>query len=792
MLAATGYEKEPELSQQCRHFEFAEILLATENFDESLVIGRGGFGKVYRGTIFNGSSTVIAAIKRLDSSSNQGTPEFWAEVEMLSKLRHCHLVSLFGYCNHEKEMILVYEYMPTGSLEDHLHKLATPISWLQRLKICIGTARGLDYLHTARWAQESIKKGSLKHIIDTGIRGEISPKCLKEFVRIAERCLHSDPKQRSTMAEVVVALMSVLTLQEKIDNSLQPAGRTVFGRMATMFSLPSIGENSEKFYEQLNFTCIRPPNYCHQKRIAVVISKSICNTDPNQLRAWEHLQMSYANSCVYSGLLKSEEWHSIRAEQVIDMLHPSSSRGDSNISSTRAGSITSKSSTGEGSSGKVLSGQGSADVESFNGYCEINRYKLEEVIGKGSSGVVCSAYDTHLGEKVAIKQITGIFENVSVATSILREIKLLRLLRHPDIVEVKNFLLPPSGREFKDIYLVFELMDSDLHQVIKANGDLTPEHHQFFLYQLLRGLKYLHTANVSHRDLHPKNILANADCRLKICDFGCARVAFKDQPTTVFWTDYIGSRWYRAPELCGSFYSKYTPAIDIWSIGCIFAEILSGRPLFPGKNVVHQLGQITDLLGTPSYENIAKIRNEKARGHLSSMRKKKPIPFPQTFPNADPLALRLLERMIAFQPRDRPSVEEALSDPYFKNVAKVDREPSSQPTSKLEFEFECRSNKKKDVRKLIYREILEYHPSKLKEFLDGAEPTGLMYPSVADQFKKKCALLDEHDGKGTMAAPLERQRSSSLPRACLLYSNAAAQGAVEVTNGLSKHSIKEV
>ena len=90
----------------------------------------------------------------------------------------------------------------------------------------------------------------------------------------------------------------------------------------------------------------------------------------------------------------------------------------------------------------------------------------------------------------------------------------------------------------------------------------------------MRGLKYVHTANVYHRDLKPKNILANADCKLKICDFGLARPAFHDSgPTTVFWTDYVATRWYRAPELCGSFFTKYTPAIDIWSVGCIFAEI---------------------------------------------------------------------------------------------------------------------------------------------------------------------------------------------------------------------------
>nr|KJB28229.1 hypothetical protein B456_005G035600 [Gossypium raimondii] len=397
-----------------------------------------------------------------------------------------------------------------------------------------------------------------------------------------------------------------------------------------------------------------------------------------------------------------------------------------------------------------------ADVDFFTEYGEGSRYRIEEVIGKGSYGVVCSAYDTHTGEKVAIKKINDIFEHVSDATRILREIKLLRLLRHPDIVEIKHILLPPSRREFKDIYVVFELMESDLHQVIKANDDLTPEHYQFFLYQLLRGLKYIHTANVFHRDLKPKNILANADCKLKICDFGLARVAFNDTPTAIFWTDYVATRWYRAPELCGSFFSKYTPAIDIWSIGCIFAELLTGKPLFPGKNVVHQLDLMTDLLGTPSAEAIARVRNEKARRYLSSMRKKKPIPLSHKFPNADPLAVRLLERMLAFEPKDRPSAEEALADPYFKGLAKVEREPSAQPVTKMEFEFERRRITKEDVRELIYREILEYHPKMLKEYLEGSEPTGFMYP-----------------------------------RPCVLYSDNSVQNSTDVTDNLSKCSIKE-
>lgn len=236
----------------------------------------------------------------------------------------------------------------------------------------------------------------------------------------------------------------------------------------------------------------------------------------------------------------------------------------------------------------ILLLQNSSEMDFFSEYGDASRYKIQEVIGKGSYGVVCSAIDTHTGEKVAIKKIHDIFEHLSDAARILREIKLLRLLRHPDIVEIKHIMLPPSRRDFKDIYVVFELMESDLHQVIKANDDLTKEHYQFFLYQLLRALKYIHTgifspnailfyicsrshcmffdsswalgqffflhfcargnilifsyisaANVYHRDLKPKNILANANCKLKICDFGLARVAFSDTPTTIFWTVWL-------------------------------------------------------------------------------------------------------------------------------------------------------------------------------------------------------------------------------------------------------------
>ncbi|KAK8959105.1 Mitogen-activated protein kinase 9 [Platanthera guangdongensis] len=419
-------------------------------------------------------------------------------------------------------------------------------------------------------------------------------------------------------------------------------------------------------------------------------------------------------------------------------------------------------------------------AEFFTEYGEASQYEIIEVVGKGSYGVVGAATDSHTGEKVAIKKINDVFEHVSDATRILREIKLLRLLRHPDIVEIKHIMLPPSRREFRDIYVVFELMESDLHQVIKANEDLTREHHQFFLYQLLRALKYIHSANVYHRDLKPKNILANADCKLKICDFGLARVSFNDAPSAIFWTDYVATRWYRAPELCGSFFSKYTPAIDIWSIGCIFAEMLTGKPLFPGKNVVHQLDLMTDLLGTPSPESIAKIRNEKAKRYLSSMRKKNPVAFSQKFRDADPLARRLLQRLLAFDPKDRPSAEEALSDPYFHGLANVEYEPSTQPISKLEFDFEKRKLTKDDVRELIYREILEYHPQMLKEYLRGGEQTSFMYPRERVLPTKEGKSDKEHDSESLSAADAVNESTSNSPH------GETSEDFVATVNGQSK------
>lgn len=389
----------------------------------------------------------------------------------------------------------------------------------------------------------------------------------------------------------------------------------------------------------------------------------------------------------------------------------------------------------------------------FRGCSEGKRYTVQEVIGKGSYGTVCAAVDNLTGEKVAIKRIHNVFENVADATRILREIKLLRLLKHPDVVDVKHILLPPDPRSFKDIYVVFELMESDLHTVIGANDDLTPDHHKVFLYQLLRGLAFIHSTGVLHRDLKPKNILANSNCKLKICDFGLARPFLGDDTPTA-WTDYVATRWYRAPELCGCFYGRYSQAVDIWGIGCLFAETLLGKPLFPGRDSVSQLQLITDLLGKPPPAVIDRIGNQKARNFLAALPNKPPTPFDQKFRNADQNALDLLKGLLAFDPAERMSASAALQHRYFDGLPKaVPAEIKPISTSQFEFELQRRLSDS-DVRNLIYKEILNYHPLVLAQHMAGRMSViASQVDMESEHIQQQFIVSEQHGMSGTVTGP---------------------------------------
>ena len=300
-------------------------------------------------------------------------------------------------------------------------------------------------------------------------------------------------------------------------------------------------------------------------------------------------------------------------------------------------------------------------------------------------------------------QIANAFDNATDARRTLREIKLLRRLQHENIVLLKDIMRPPSKDDFNDVYLVYELMDTDLHQILRSSQGLSDEHCQYFLYQILRGLKYVHTAQVLHRDLKPSNLLLNANCDLKICDFGLARTSSERG----FMTEYVVTRWYRAPELLLSC-EDYTSAIDIWSMGCILAEILGRKPLFPGKDYIHQMRLIVEVLGSPNEEDCAFIQSTKARNYIRTLPHSPQVRWERMFPKGNPQAIDLLDKMLQFDPKKRITVEQALEHPYLTALHDPMVEPASEPAP-FEFEFEGEELQEEQLREKVWEEMLSFH-----------------------------------------------------------------------------------
>lgn len=470
------------------------------------------------------------------------------------------------------------------------------------------------------------------------------------------------------------------------------------------------------------------------------------------------------------------------------------------------------------------SGQPSTTLQHHRGWEVGNRYKLMEILGKGSYGQVIKALDRKYGNFVAIKQMKHIFDEPIDAKRAYREIHILRHLKHPSIVTLfdvistsidENYMRLynsmsserriPIPKNLGDLYLVFEFVDTDLSKIIKSNQYLSAEHIQYILYQILDGLKYIHMTNVIHRDLKPANILISCnDCMVKIADFGLSRVVGSDliiphpadhhyyyydaeeddgdanvmdvstdsgrislteenwisaipAPPAAFpgvegsakpailtrsshlsnsfssneshsdkmsglpppplplrrgLTRHVITRWYRAPEVV--LLQPYTAEVDVWSIGCIFAELLGlvkenfpdyrkRRALFPGEscgelsaedltfnqdacdsiqlseqqrqllesynNNRSQLNVIFEVIGTPREDELSHLDQQTA-GILRGLARKQSKDFSKLFPASDASAISLLKSLLQFNPELRITAAEAVEHPYFNEIKK--------------------------------------------------------------------------------------------------------------------------
>lgn len=368
----------------------------------------------------------------------------------------------------------------------------------------------------------------------------------------------------------------------------------------------------------------------------------------------------------------------------------------------------------------------------------LRKYDVEQKLGKGAYGIVWRAKDKRSQEPIALKKIFDAFQNATDAQRTFREIMFLQEMRgHENIITLLNVLKADNDR---DIYLVFEFMETDLHAAIRANI-LQDIHKQYITWQLLKALKFMHSADLLHRDMKPSNLLLNSDCLMKVADFGLARSlhdcnAGEEAPVL---TDYVATRWYRGPEiLLGS--TRYSFGADMWAAGCILGEMVHGKPVFPGASTLNQVERILNLTGHPTAEEVDSISSAYAMTLLDSIHaaptdpksdgksdaERKPPPTNESrgkemterinsfFAGSSPDSRDLITQLLQFDPSKRLTAEKSLEHPYVSQFHDKERERAAEFKVKIKID----DNEKKSTS--VYRERLYHEITKAKK---GAQST---------------------------------------------------------------------
>ena len=314
------------------------------------------------------------------------------------------------------------------------------------------------------------------------------------------------------------------------------------------------------------------------------------------------------------------------------------------------------------------------------------RYIPGEIIGSGAYGVIIKAIDTQNNNQVvAIKKLKSISDKIDLKR-VAREILIMKYCQHENIIPLFDVIIhlnkDPKLNKIADVYLVMEKMDSDLQKIIASKQELSDEHYQFILYQILRALYFLHSANIIHRDFKPSNVLINEDCMVKLCDFGMSRGI---QEENISLTEYVVTRYYRAPEVMLSSH-HYSKKIDVWSVGCTFAELLSKKFLFPGDNYIAQIKLIIDVLGTQDDKDLNFISNSSAKNFVMQFKNIPKKDFNKILKGANPNAVDLVEKMLVFNPEKRYSIEQCLNHPYLKAMREGMEDPVFHGKINLDFD----------------------------------------------------------------------------------------------------------
>ena len=301
----------------------------------------------------------------------------------------------------------------------------------------------------------------------------------------------------------------------------------------------------------------------------------------------------------------------------------------------------------------------------------LSRFDIRNKLGKGAYGVVWKGVDRMSQSTVAVKKCFDAFRNATDAQRTYREVMYLQALAgHENIVQLLHVIR--SERD-QDLYLTFECMETDLQVVIRANI-LQEVHQKYIVYQMLKALKYIHSAGLIHRDIKPSNVLLNSKCDAKLCDFGLVCSVAEVGNSKRLLTDYVATRWYRSPEvLVGS--TQYSQAIDMWAVGCVVGEMISTSPIFQGANTMNQIGKIFELHGAPTKEDIEALKAPNAKTMIESISFSSQRSLADICSGASLEALDFMHQTLQISPLKRCTAEEGLKHPYVKDFHR----PASEP-----------------------------------------------------------------------------------------------------------------
>ncbi|KAJ6665887.1 hypothetical protein lerEdw1_001359, partial [Lerista edwardsae] len=397
----------------------------------------------------------------------------------------------------------------------------------------------------------------------------------------------------------------------------------------------------------------------------------------------------------------------------------------------------------------------------------MNRYTTIKQLGDGTYGSVLLGRSVESGELIAIKRMKRKFYSWEECMN-LREVKSLKKLSHANVVKLKEVI-----RENDNLYFVFEYMKENLYQLMKERNKLFPESTvRNIMYQILQGLAFIHKHGFFHRDLKPENLLCMGPELVKIADFGLAREIRSRPP----YTDYVSTRWYRAPEVLLRS-TNYSSPIDIWAVGCIMAEVYTLRPLFPGASEIDTIFKICQVLGTPK-------KNDWPEGYqlAGAMNFRWPQCVPNNLktliPNASGEAIQLMRDMLQWDPKKRPTASQALRYPYFQvgqalgtshciqELGKQQRDlpdrgqvhmkpiPPAQPPSKPQVRLASRPFQ---PNQLSHPLIFPYKVSSVNDHLKEDKPGQVVLPDIHTKMPQQKTAIGTEKANGELK-PKNRRR----------------------------------